>query len=246
MKYLLFGLIVLTVSISSSGMNGATSCVIRQHSGSAETDDWVITVLNSFVPPFTTNIRGLDFIEPNSIFFISGTEYKLYQCKADDGSYENEWSLDPANSLPYGMANSGTYANVNDFGDMVVYYYNGSSWSTYSNPTGDDGRGMDFDGTHIWESYDIGGTYGVCAFDDSGTYYGHWVLSEIPSQPSGLAVFDPGTGNIGIAVTTYSTHNIWFYELDGSSMNYLGMGALPGGASQSLGLCYSDTRGTFF
>lgn len=245
MKYLLLALIALIISVSS-GMDGATSGSIRQHSETAGTDAWVINVLNTFTPSFTSNIRGLDFLEPGSIFFISGAQYKIFQCSAADGSYQNEFSLDPNNGYPYGMVNSQNYANVNDYSDLDIYYFDGSIWNVYANPATSNGRGMDFDGTYIWECWTSGGTYGVYAFDESGTCYGQWNLTEIPSQLSGLAVFDPGTGNTGIAVTTYNTHNIWFYDFDGASMSYLGMVALPGGASSSLGLCYSTTRETFF
>lgn len=245
MKYLLVILIALIISVSS-GMDGSTSSTVRQHSGPTATDDWVLTVLNTFAPSFTTNIRGLDFNEPNTIYFISGAEYNIFACSADDGSYQTEYSLDSSNESPYGIADSGNYANVNDFGDTVVYYFDGSNWYNYVNPASSDGRGMDYDGSYIWENYTSSGTFGVYGFDDGGTLHHSFILSEIPTQLSGLAVFDPGTGNTGIAVTTYNTHNIWLYDFDGSSMNYLGMVALPGGANSSLGLCYSTTRGTFF
>lgn len=243
MRYTLYALVLLACTVLAGADGAWVEGSVSPGSGSGGTDDYIITELNSFTPGYVTNIRGIDFDEPDALFFVSGAEYKFYKCSADDGSYLSDWDLDPGNGSPYCMVNSITYANVNDYSDTIIYYFDGGGWDTYANPTSFDGRGMDYDGSYIWEAYSSGG-YGVYQFDDSGSVQGSWLLPEIPGQLSGLAVFDSG-GNVGIAVTCYNTHNMYFYEFDGT-MTYLGMGALPSIASSSLGLCYSETRGTFF
>ena len=141
-------------------------------------------------------------------------------------------------------------AHVNDFINNDIYFFDGSTWGNYTNPYNEDGRGMDFDGTYIWEAYGpLDATYGAaCAFDQSGALLGSWNLPGITTQLSGLAVFDTGTDATGIAVTSYSEHFIWFYEFTGSSMILLGSVQLPVSFDilYSLGLCYSSERDTYF
>jgi hypothetical protein len=109
---------------------------------------------------------------------------------------------------------------------------------------------MDFDGTYIWQAFGpISATYGAtCAFDQAGVLLGGWNLPGISTQLSGLAVFNLTTDVTGIAVTSYDEHYIWFYEFTGSSMILLGSAQLPVSANifQSLGLCYSSVRNTYF
>lgn len=247
MKALVFTLfaVIYVVSITF-GMDGAGATTSIIPSSTEGTDDYEINLLNTFQPGYVTNIRGLDFAEPGSIFFICGADNKLYECSANDGEYENSWDLDPANGSPFGMADGVVYAHVNDYSDKCVYFFNGSVWDTYANPYDEDGRGMDYD-QYIWEAYGaLSATYGAaCAFEQNGTLYGAWNLPGISNQLSGLTTYPEGT-NLGIAVTSYSVHNIWFYEFNGSTMTLLGSASLPDVAESSLGLTYSYTRDTFF
>ncbi len=250
MKFVISLLILAAVAAANPGPlgEGPKASVLADQNG---TDDYIISILNTFETPYATQILGLDYNDGyNSLFFISNAEDELYNCSADDGTELNSWALDPVNDHAFGMADGGSFAHVNDFSSSDVYFFNGVTWGTYPNPYNNDGRGMDFDGTYIWEAFGaIHATYGAaCAFDKTGVLLGAWNLPGITTQLSGLAVFDTGTDATGIAVTSYSVHYIWFYEFTGSSMILLGSGQLPVSANAyySLGLCYSSERNTYF
>ena len=65
---------------------------------------------------------------------------------------------------------------------------------------------------------------------------------------SGLAVFPYYGANIGIAVATFSTTQIFLFEFTGAAVSYVGCADLPqtNPVDASWGLAYSETRGTFF
>ncbi len=153
---------------------------------------------------------------------------------------------------PFGVANydpGGAQPHCNDFGFGTIWW--GLSFTDfYTNPYSNDGRGMDCDGTYIWEAYGpIYATYGACLrMNPDGTGVQAWNLPGITTQLSGLTTY-PITGGLGIAVTAYENgaadHYIWFYEFDGSSMSLLGSATLPS-CDTSFGLTYADTRDTYF
>ena len=250
MKSVISLLVLAAVAAANPGSLGegpGVSVPVNQNG----TDGYEITVLNTFETPYAYQILGLDYNDGNNgLFFVSNADDSMYYCSADDGTELDSWALDPANEFAFGMADGGTFAHVNDFINSDVYFFNGSVWGTYPNPYNADGRGMDFDGTYVWEAYGpLYATYGAaCAFDQTGVLLGDWNLPGITTQLSGLAVFNTGTDATGIAVTSYSVHYIWFYEFTGSSMILLGDAQLPISADilQSLGLCYSSERDTYF
>ncbi len=250
MKFIISLLILAAVAAANPGPlgEGPGASVPAGQNGA---DGYEITILSTFETPYTSQILGLDYNDGhNSLFFISNAEDELYNCSADDGTVLDSWALDPANGYAFGMADGGTFAHVNDFIDNNIYFFNGMIWGTYPNPYNTDGRGMDFDGTYIWEAFGpMSSTFGAaCAFDQTGVLLGAWNLPGITTQLSGLAVFDTGTAATGIAVTAYWEHFIWFYEFSGSSMTLLGSAPLPVSADilLSLGLCYSSERNTYF
>ena len=249
MKVLAFILFALIYVISTAfGIDGAEATTSSFIPSSAEgTDVFEIILLNTFQPSYAANIRGLDFEEPGSIYFVSGADHTLFKCDANDGSYQNSWDLHPENNYPFGIADGFPYAHVNDFLNTCVYFYDGSGWRTYDNPYGASCRGMDYNEPYIWEAYSpIGATHGaVCTFEQDGTFSEEWNLPGISSQLSGMTTYPEGT-NLGIAVISFSIHNIWFYEFNGSTMTLLGSAALPAEVISSLGLTYSETRDTFF
>jgi hypothetical protein len=167
---------------------------------------------------------------------------------------EDTWNLDAANTNCFGNAvRSGVYTN--DWFNTSYFFTNtsGSSWSTYANPAGDDGRGMDYDSWHtglLWEAHSdtSGGVFSLISFSPgatTGTWYD--VTSYIPGQMSGLAVFDL-EGNTGIAVNCYNTPEVFFFSFDGSDLRFLGSRGLPWSAytSLSMGLAYSSENGLFY
>ncbi len=99
---------------------------------------------------------------------------------------------------------------------------------------------MDFDGTYYWETT----LAALWRFQPGGAAI-EIPVTGIPGPLTGLTTFPYGA-NLGIAVTTYNVHNIYFFEWDGSSLSSLGYAACPGtniGSTGSYGLTYSSTTG---
>jgi hypothetical protein len=133
---------------------------------------------------------------------------------------------------------------TNDWGVASLFYTEnfGTGWTTSANPAGSNGRGMDFDGTDYWQTNGNGG--GLWRFMP-GEGQENIPIPEVPTQPSGIAVF-PNGSDLGVAVTTYNTWNIYFYNWDGATMSYLGFAVCPIACTYSYGLTYSETSGNLF
>lgn len=221
--------------------------------GQPATDAYSVSVINTFQCPYANMILGLDFVElTNLILFMDNSSDKLWVANADDGSEVNSYALPWTTPSPFGVANyypGGSQPHCNDFSVGTIWW--GLSFAnSYANPYSSDGRGMDCDGTYIWEAFGaIGASYGACLrMNPDGTGVEAWNLPGITTQLSGLTTYTI-LGSQGIAVTAYEAvatdHYIWFYEFDGSSMSLLGSATLPG-CFQSHGLSYANTRDTFF
>jgi hypothetical protein len=228
----------LPISVLSYTMDGPTPAPER---------DWEfnITIINSFQCPYASEILGLDYVDgENAVTFASNLDDLLYTCSADDGTYIEELALDFAgNAHPFGLcydADGDVY--LNDFSGQDINWTDYSSWYDYPNPSSNKGSGLDFDGDYIWETY---WTDGVYRFLPDGTGVEYFPISEVAAQMSGLAVF-PLEGNLGIMIAAHGQYDFWFYEFDGSSVNYLGSVPCPLTPSQSQGLTYAAERGTFF
>jgi len=156
--------------------------------------------------------------------------------------------LDPANGSAFGVAWNNDPTNdtyyTDDWDTSNLFYTEdfGSTWSNYPNPAGSNARGMDFDGNDYWTTNDSGG--GLWRFQP-GVGQSNHAIPEITSQPSGVAVF-PYEGDIGVAVTSYTVYNIWFYVWDGADLTYLGSAPCPASCTSSLGLAYSGNTSTMF
>lgn len=220
----------------------------------AGTDDFTISVLNTFECSYAGMILGLDYVDASEyLLFIDNTDgaEKLW-VSGPDGSEVNSFALPWDTPDPFGVADFYTMGNiphVNDFSDTFIYYtLSFDVW--YENPYEMNGRGMDCDGTYIWEAYGpLSASYGAaCRFLPDGTLLGAWNLPGIGTQLAGLTTF-PISGSLGIAVTPYdsgaSDHYIWFFEFTGSGFTFLGSAMLPT-CNTSFGLAYSGSRGTYF
>jgi len=204
-----------------------------------------ITIINTFQCPYATEIMGLDYINgENALTFASNLDNALYTCNADNGTYISALTLNyTGNPHPFGVCYDGNeYPHINDFSGQKVYWTDYAEWDYYSNPAGNKGSGMDFDGAFVWETYSAEGVYRFLPDDTVEEYY---PASEVGAQMSGLAVF-PYNGNTWLMISTHGVYLFYFYEFNGSTLTYIGTDDCPLEPDQSYGLTYAAERGTFF
>ncbi len=242
------GLLVLSLFASLAFATDNDGCNYSGPSAQIETqgtDAISLTVVNSFAPG--KQVLGLD------CFVATGTNYILGVCRNDvevqayqiDGTPVGTLSLDATNTNCFGIAwNNNPDTDIYQVDDWAVDYIFttedfGTTWTTTANPTGHNGRGMDFDGTDYWITNSNTSLYRF----QPGVGAENITVSGVPTQMSGLAVFPYGS-NLGIAVATYNTPNIYFFEWDGSSLSSLGSAATPGtNVNASYGLTYNPVTG---
>ena len=247
MKYVLS--ILVLAAFAFAGNDGCTDSSVGINPPASGTDDVVLTLVNDWA--LSGKALGLDMFEGTGIYYVLGADNENDYVQAWDatsGTAAGTLPLDAANGSIFGLAwnndmDTDTYY-TDDWADNVLYYTEdfGVSWTTATNPAGSSGRGMDFDGTDYWCTNGAGG--GLYRFQP-GVGAENIAIPEVPTQPSGLAVF-PNGSDIGVAVTTYNTLNIYFYNYDGSTLSYIGAAACPTACSSSLGLTYSETSGNLF
>jgi hypothetical protein len=210
-----------------------------------------LTLVNTFEPE--GRALGLCVVEnPHgaevSVLGINNLEMRIYVYSID-GTAVSSIELDPANMNCFGLLfvddyPSNTRFYTNDWDNTNLFYTddNGTTWNTVFNPAVDKGRGMDFDGENYWTTY---GSGAIMRFIPEYTPDDPILLPEISAQLTGLATF-PYEGMVGIAVTAYHAHNIWFYIWNGVSLDYLGVAPVPIECDLSLGLSYSENLEHFF
>lgn len=245
MKFVSLVLLVLFASFAfATDINGCNSSGSSAQLETEGTDAVSFTIVNSF--DASPQALGLDIFASPTANYILAVNKTALEVQAYDISGT------PLGTLPLDATNTSCFGFVfNDVPDTDIYHTNdwsssnlfttedfGVSWTTSANPAGSAGRGMDFDGTDYWQA---SGTDLVRFQPGAGSET--VAVPGIPGQISGVAAFPYG-GNIGIAVAVYQTHNLYFYEWDGSSLSSLGSAACPGTAvSSSLGLTYNPTTG---
>lgn len=241
-------LMFLSIYAAADGIGVISGITEVSESGyGSETDDITIQVLNTFQCGYSSQILGMDYYnDTGALVFVNNDENKMYVCNPDDGSYISELDLDYAASPDqFGVCiDSNLYLYFNDWDYNYMHWYDMSAWHIFTNPVGDDGRGMDFDGEKIWETH-YWTANNIVRFDTGGSNVETYETPEITVQQSGLTVF-PFGDDLGVAVTTYSVKNLYFYKFDGSSLVSLGFVNCPMACTNSLGLAYSETRNTFF
>lgn len=248
MNKLLF-VIVLVVALAFGADDGCTDSSVGIDPGTSGSDAITLTVVNDWTLPSGTKALGLDMYEGPTPYVLGTDNVNMHiQAYTTSGTPAGTLDLTAANAGCFGVAwnddltTEGYYTN--DWADNVLYYTEdfGTSWTTVPNPAGNDARGMAFDGTNYWTTNGNGG--GLWRFLP-GVGAENIPISEPPTQPSGLTVFPYGA-NLGVAVTTYGTHNIYFYEWDGSTISFLGSAACPVSVSSSYGLAYSASNGHLY
>jgi hypothetical protein len=213
----------------------------------APAQGWVfdIKIINTFQCPYAKEIMGMDYVDgENAITFASNLDDALYTCNADNGNYIRALTLNyGGNPHPFGVCyDGGGYPHVNDFSGRKIHWTDFSNWRYYSNPAGNQGSGMDYDGECIWEAY---WTEGVFRFLPDGTREEYYTASEIEYQMSGMTVF-PFNDNIWLMFATHGDYVFYFYEYDGGSITLIATVDCPLTPSQSYGLAYAAERGSVF
>ncbi|MBN2607684.1 MAG: hypothetical protein JXA64_01105 [Candidatus Fermentibacteraceae bacterium] len=216
---------------------------------SSGTDEFELSILNTFTISYASMVLGMDDAD-DAILFVDNNDSgeKLFVADPQDMSYAGEFDLPWTNADPFGVCYFGGVPYVNDSSDSGIRY--GFDFtSIFTNPFGADGRGMDSDGTNLWEVSGGSASDGeVGRFNSGGSGFQSWDLPGITSQISGMTLY-PIPGSTGIAVTTYDTgatyHYVWLYEFTGSQCVLLGTAELPS-CIVSTGLAYSDYTGTWF
>ncbi|OPL19282.1 MAG: hypothetical protein AVO35_11080 [Candidatus Aegiribacteria sp. MLS_C] len=248
MRYL--AALICFAVLAFAGMDGQTGSSAPMESRPVHgTDGITLTVENTFDP--VTKALGLDIIEDVTFTYVLGTNNEDLVVQAYDaytGNPLGSLPLDPANGSCFGVAWNNDLADdtyyTSDWNSTSLFYTDdfGLNWSTYPSPAGDRARGMDFDGTDYWTTNGTGG--GLWRFQP-GVGESNLAIPEVTGQPSGVTTF-PYEGDVGVAVTTYSDHSVWFYVWDGASLTYLGSAPCPLPCSSSYGLAYSSNTDTIF
>ncbi len=246
MRFLVITLLVTVFVFAASDECTEISAINHSHNQTMGTI--TLTLLNDW--PQTCNVRGLDIYEEGSDFFVLGVDKNGSIIRFYDPATGNPTAtsipLSSGNGSCYGVAwndgsDSSTYY-TNDTADNVLYFTEnqGVSWTTVSNPAGDNARGMDFDGTYYWCTDNE--PNGIWRFQPGGSQV-HLSTPTVTAQPSGLTVF-PYNGNIAIAIACYSLSTMEFYQWDGSALTHLGSASYPAALDLDdvLGLGYAATN----
>ena len=210
--------------------------------------DISLTLENTF--PAQGKAMGLDVVEnPSgpevSLLGTNNTDDAVY-FYTPSGMVTDTIQLDPLNASCFGavyvLDESMLYTNDWEHTDLFYTDDMGSTWSTVQDPAEYSGRGLAYHDNLFWTTC---GYSGLLQFTPGYPPIQTFILPEVYGQLSGLAVF-PLEGATVIAVTTYSDHNIWFYELDGSSLQFLDLAPCPATCQASYGLAYCESRDTIF
>lgn len=214
--------------------------------------DITMTVINDYGLTGFTSPRGLDYVDTSGELIMTdyGADY-LFSLDPNTGVVNASAPCPPELPDILGVAVVETSPGVfelyaNDWGSVMdIWLYQGSWSYAFPNPVTGEPRGMDSDEEGMLWSIDASTRY-LARFDTSGGNIVSWGLTELPSAYAcGLSTF-PYEGNTGIVVGGYAYGSFYFYETDGSSMNYIGSAAEPQSSTASYGIAYSYDRDSFF
>ncbi len=248
MKYIFLLLTFVALAFASDDGCDASMAPVVPHSGG--TDAVTLTLLNDWI--LAEKALGLDMFVDGANSYVLGADNAndiIQAYDPDTGVPGSTITLDPSNGSCFGIAwnnqvSTDTYY-TNDWGVGNLFYTDdfGTTWTTYPNPAGTLGRGMDFDGSDYWQTDRDGGS--VWRFDP-GVGEQEIGVPEVSGQLSGITVYPEGS-DLGVIVAAYSDSSLHFYVWDGSTMDYVGAAAYPvGSLGSSFGLAYYETDGTLF
>lgn len=210
-----------------------------------------VTVIETWDPG--VQILGLDWFNciDGYIAMASAEDDKIYRWDATNEMPAGSIDLMDTNASCFGVAAGPTGAifTSNDW-SLTNLFVCGSdpSWIDLpANPAGSGGRGMEYDEEtgEYWEVGTVGTNYTLYSFVP-GVGESSFELTQPSDQLSGVALF-PYEGNLGVAVTCYNVHYLYFYEYDGAALTHIGIAPCPElGQAYSFGLCYANSRDTFY
>jgi len=244
-------LIILTVlaSMCFGNVDGAGcpwSAVEHRIEG---TDAVTLTLLNDWI--LAEKALGLEYYDDTSDYIL-GVDNNLDQIQAYDpatGSPAGTMPLDPGNDNCFGVAwNNLAYPDdeyaANDWTVSNLFYHDGSSWNTYTNPAGTMGRGMDHYDGYFWQTDRDGAS--VWRFQLGGSSE-ELSVPEVPTPLSGLTVYPRSGGGLNVLVNAYYSSVVYVYFYDGGPLVYEGTAAYPVSSFQSsFGLAFDEATGTLF
>lgn len=214
-------------------------------------DGIALNSINNWALPYWA--MGLEVYYEPGYSVVLGADPEYNMVFAYDGSTGvptgEVIELDPDNGSCFGIVwdnnpDSPVFC-TNDWSTSYIFDTEdfGTNWSSSVNPAGLNGRGMDHDGVDYW-MVSIDGPE-LFRFQPGGSFE-IMDIPEVPTLPSGITVF-PHEGNVGIAITTYHTHNIYFYQWDGSLLSFIGSAACPASSiSLSTGLAFREANGNMY
>ena len=248
MRYVLLSMIIFTVVFAGDNGSYSSNSFLNND---FSTDGISLTVENNWELPYW--VMGLEVYDIPGYFVVLGADPELNAVMAYDGTTgipTGEYiNLDPANGSCFGIVwdndPDSPIFYTNDWSTPYIFETDdfGTSWSSSVNLAGLNSRGMDYDGLNYW-IVSIDGPELWCM--QPGGPIENLDIPEVPALPSGVTVF-PFEGNIGVAITTYHTHNIYFYQWDGSLLSFMGSAACPAsGISLSTGLAFREATGNMY
>ena len=242
-------LVMAAASTAWIDENGADSS-IPAGTPPAGGDAFSLTLVNTISVPSASHILGINMQSGSNEFgMIDNTSDFIRGINCETGA--EVWTVE----INYGatMQKIGTAHDwppaygwyLNGWSDSDTHFFEGGTWSVpFSNPAGTSGRGMSYDANsgYLWETYTSGASYMLYRIAGDGSSTSYPVTSS--GQLSGVATFP--NGNLRLVFTAYYDPSFYFYEFNGSSLDYMGSAATGIPVTTSLGLTYSDSRDTFF
>jgi len=226
------------------------------NSGIDSTDSFALYVVNNWLLSSET-ASGLDvYISPTDTLIIGvDASQNILRFYSTGGVAQSSIQLDASNTNCYGVAwnnspSSAVYhTNDCDYVENDLYYTedDGLTWEKVTNPTGHNGRGMDFFESYYWEANQGGGSgvTGVCRFVPGGTSL-FFPTPEVGAYPSGLTVF-PFGGNTCVAIASAVQRKFFFFQWDVTSLTFMESIDCPvSGNLSSYGLAYNEGNGHIY
>ena len=204
-----------------------------------------IEVSDTHPIPYATDIQDICVDNQTGVLAIrSNADGKVYLADNETFEYISEITMPPGIS-GFGLAsNDGSYYINSDIGGHIYTSDGADSWSTFTNPAGLAGAGMDF--SHFGPGSILEATVSTpwrfYAIEPDGSAFDYFTLPGITEDLSGFMgheicadLIDPP----GAAITTTRLgHEFFFYMGQGGNPYLYGQEPCPFPVQESLGLSY--------